>query len=225
MLYNWTFTLTNIDGTIARTDVIIAPSAADARLLYDTNIINKLQHAKRYEFIEPIGYLERTLKIECSGEVIAISKQKSAQEWKLLREVLRRASAEYFNQAAPSNESKSIPEPKPEPLLEPEPKKKIEIRTNKDGEPMVSVIGLNEPCPTCGNGLYAWWATCCSNMPELGSWQVDCASKEDCYSHDYPFYGIDSLQDEFTIDCNNINPETFYEVGNGQNKTHNKSNN
>lgn len=76
MLYNFKFTIFNHNGSIYREDIIIAATAADAQLLYNTNIYESLGDSGRLEEIEPknksiFSYQlsKKRISIECIEEL------------------------------------------------------------------------------------------------------------------------------------------------------------
>lgn len=61
----------------------------------------------------------------------------------------------------------------------------------------VNNINLLDKCPTCGEGLYAYWHTPASDHPECGTWSVECGHCD--YEHEEEFQSIERLKNNFKI--------------------------
>ena len=221
MLYNWEFTIINQDESINRTDTIVAPTALDASFMYARNVYDELTHKETHqEYDAPLGaltlrgYYKRPVRITCSGEVVVVPKNTAdrrdaiSKAMERAREQFLKLIAQTAEKSTPSDGAEEESAPPPEPV-QTEEKEIISIRTHDDGKPMITVVEIVEPCPTCGADLYAWWETCCSDQPMLGEWSVACNRDENCYHHDYSFVTIERLQNEFTVKDFNANYEEF----------------
>lgn len=69
MLYNFKFTIYNHGFTMYREDIIAAPTAADADLLYNKNILENLSDEQKFEIGSETGQrVQKRISIKCLGE-------------------------------------------------------------------------------------------------------------------------------------------------------------
>ena len=60
-----------------------------------------------------------------------------------------------------------------------------------------STYNLKEPCPKCGDKIYAFYHMYCSDVPETGLWHVECTKCD--WKHNDTFPTLAWLEEEFTI--------------------------
>lgn len=65
--------------------------------------------------------------------------------------------------------------------------------------PIKTTESLKNKCPICGENLYTYWFTPCSDSPECGLWYIECNSLECKYEYEGNFGDLDELSQKFDI--------------------------